>query len=125
MTRSNQRQSKGLRKVLKKVSSWVGKKAGEQWTPMDGVVPAFRWSDGTQSFYLNSVAGLIKFKPKTLKENTEFRNTIVNRFEALAPDDREGFFELYAEIRENYKVSFTANVRTRLRGRSCVLRKLL
>lgn len=126
MTQSNRQRFKGLRKVLKRVNSWIEKKAIEQWTPMDNVVPTYRWSDADRAYYLNSCAGLIRYRPKTELDRTTFRDAFINRFDMIAKHGKpEDFFALYKDIRASRVVSYRANIRTRLKGRTCSLRRLL
>ena len=112
--------------MLKKVSSWAARKAKEQFVSADDVEPIYRWNDGDQSYYLNCCAGLIKYRPKTQAARISFRDAFINRFESIRQGgDHEQFFGLYADIRKAHSVSYRANVRTRLKGRSCALRRLL
>lgn len=87
-----------------------------QFVDYSHVRPEQRFVGG--KFYLNSPAGSLSFKPKTVKETSSFRDEFINRFESIS--DERDFFDLYAEIRKKYgimRVSYSANVRTRFRGR--------
>lgn len=111
---------------MSKIIKWVEKKAKEQMTSNAGVVPSYKWNGLTRSFYLDSPAGLIQFKPKTEKDLIKFRDEFVNQFADLAEKHKissqtNEFYSLYAEIRKKYKVKYTANLATRLKGKVCSL----
>lgn len=93
-----------------------------QMTSMRAVRIEFNWSQRDRAFYINSQAGLIKFKPKTTVELTNFRDEHINRVDNLRRDELEGsdvtrrLFRLYKEIRKKEKVSYKANLHTRLKA---------
>ena len=95
---------------------WIKRKALEQWVPRDQVVPVAKWSDKDRAFYLDSVAGLIKYKPKDQKDIARFRDKWVNRFEQAKERGERSLFQLYKELRSEERVKYSANLRTRLRG---------
>jgi len=105
--------------------SWLKRAALNQWTDMKAVKPEVRLVDGT--FYLNSEAGLIRYRPRTTKDLTAFRDKYVNRFMLLTENyNRRGLFSLYSQIRGDVKrASYRANVRTRLRLATGVMLMLL
>ena len=87
---------------------------------MSGVRPEFRHTGGKIS--LNCEAGQIDFVTKNHLDLYRFRDRYLNRFTMLTEQWNENrgpkpdFFSLYAEIRENFRVSYHANLRTRLRA---------
>lgn len=91
-----------------------------QWVDMSGVKPEFRQRQNLIS--LNSFAGTIDFKPRKLEDLYKFRDRYLNRFEGLSLKIREGedvsreMFDLYEEIRKTFRVSYRANLRTRIRS---------
>lgn len=90
-----------------------------------GVVPSQRWSEIDKSFYLNSSAGLIKYKPKTVKDTAHFRDEYVNAFVMIMQSGlgAEAYFDLYRNILKNVKgVRYTANLHTRIKGKLCTLK---
>ena len=107
------------------IKKWIKNKILEHSADMSGVVPEQKWSDREGCFFLNSSAGLIRFKPKDQKQASEFRNKYINEFESIrlstidSKTKNELFFRLYAKIRSKEKVSYSANAHTRLRGLLC------
>lgn len=107
------------------IMGWIKNKLIEQTATNSGVVPEQRWAEREKCFYLNSPAGLIKYKPKLNRDIARFRDIYINQFDSikisnLKPQIKEElFFRLYAEIRAAEKVSYKANVRTRLKGAMC------
>jgi hypothetical protein len=103
-----------------KVARWVKGEVGYQLTDMRSVKLHFTWSDKDRAFYIDSPAGLIKYKPKTMNAQTVFRNRFINEFAKLmgrdtrGQDIRKDLFRLYRQIKKEYKVSYKANFRTRL-----------
>lgn len=92
-----------------------------QWVDMSGVKPEFRQRENLIS--LNSEAGTIDFKPRKMSDLYRFRDRYLNRFETLANRITAGesmsreLFDLYDEIRKNFRVKYRANIRTRVRSR--------
>lgn len=92
-----------------------------QWVDMSGVRPEFRQRENLIS--LNSEAGTIDFKPKKPADLYMFRDRYLNRFDVLSRKASEGaevareLFDLYEEIRKNFRVKYRANLRTRVRSR--------
>ena len=95
-----------------------------QWSDMGGVVPEHRlkYVNKKPVFHLNSEAGAISFKPKSDLNLSEFRNDIINRFEALVVRHKAGdcvrhdLFRLYADARTRYRgvrTKATMSVRAR------------
>jgi len=105
--------------------SWLEQWIKEQVVDNSGVIPESRWNQREGAFYLNSPAGLIRFKPKTDRDLSKFRDRYINRFEVLKGLEGskmiEGYFLLYDEIRACERVKYRANVRTRLKARVCNL----
>jgi hypothetical protein len=102
--------------------TWIKKQIRQAYkyntADWSGVEPTHRYVANV--FFLDSEAGLLKFKPKTQKEASRFRDDIVNRFSQIAGFDNQErtrlFFELYKDARKKYKVSWKANFRTRCRS---------
>jgi hypothetical protein len=99
-----------------------------QFIDLKGVVPEHRWCERTKTFFLNSSAGQLRFKPRSVDEATRFRNEWVNAFDFLVQkhgrgeDVRRSMFLLYAAIRcEVPRVRWKANLDTRVRARLCSL----
>lgn len=90
---------------------WVKKKVKEQFLPLDSVVPEFKWSQRTRSFYINSSYGLIIYKPKNERDTARFRNEWNNKFDA----EKSNLVDFYRQIRMHEKVKFSANIRARAR----------
>jgi hypothetical protein len=108
--------------------AWLHKKIQEQMADNSQVVPECKWSERDRAFYINSVAGLIKYKPKDVKDLNRFRDRWVNLFEqyrstALNNKDLESMmFGFTNMIRKEERVKYTANIRTRLKGTAWTLR---
>jgi hypothetical protein len=104
---------------------WISKLISTQMADNSSVVAEHRWSPNLYSFFLNSPAGLIRYKPKDQRDAARFRDKWINRFEAIKThsldqkDLKIQMIFLYREIRKNEKVSFKANLHTRLRGGLC------
>jgi len=83
------------------------------------VVLEYRWSNIEGAFFINSEAGLIRYRPKSVKEAMEFRNTYLNEMESLSqlPKEqrRQRLFTAYRALRGRRGVRFRGNIRTRLR----------
>lgn len=111
---------------MRSLSGFLKSQVSYQCADMKGVKIEYRWSDRDRSFYLNSPAGLIRFRPKTERALTEFRNIYVNKLWGLHSRHSQGenvtkdLFRLYKQIRKDYKVSYKANLRTRLK---CILNR--
>ena len=109
-----------LKLTESKVKRWIKGAVGYQLTDMRSVRLHFNWSEKDRAFYIDSPAGLIKFKPKSLLLQTRFRDMYINKFAKLVNKDRRGedvkkeLFRLYREIRKTWKVKYKANLRTRL-----------
>ena len=103
-------------KGLKKVKDWIRTQIHNQFVSHDNVVSFHRLDPKTGRFYLNSPAGLIVYKPKSLADVTRFRDKWINKFETLSEQkDSNKFYNLYVEIRKNEKVKYRANLRTRIK----------
>lgn len=80
-----------------------------------------RYSERFNKFFIDSRAGLLTYKPKDLNDMTRFRNTWINRIELLGARENSGeninkeLFELYSEILKKEKISYEANINTRLK----------
>jgi hypothetical protein len=109
------------------LSNWIENYCKYQTTEITNVIPVARWSEREEKFYIDSVAGLLVYKPKSLKDLTRFRNEWINRFEQVcrgwphdntpvSKNDERRLFEFYEEIRSKEKIKYTANLRTRLKG---------
>lgn len=86
-------------------------------TDMSRVRPESRFRDGR--IWLNSAAGNIEFKPKDWRELCRFRDDVVNKFDEIRSCDKgqnARLFELYEYARSKYRVTYRANLRTRLKG---------
>lgn len=98
-----------------------------QFTNLQGVVPGHHWCNRTNTFFLNSSAGLIRYKPKDVKAATEFRNLWINEFDFLVKkhnrgeDVRRQMFWFYRRIKKVKRVRYRANINTRTRARLCSL----
>lgn len=101
--------------------NWLQGYLMSQMVSNKGVVAECRWNHQQQCFYMNSPAGLIRYKPKTLKDQTTFRDNYVNLFEHYKQFAKpEGFFDLYRVIRAEVKgVRYSANLHTRAKGVLC------
>ena len=73
-----------------------------------------RWDGYKRVFFMNSSAGFIKYKPKKPVDIERFRNNWVNRF-MLEKGDRKRLFKLYRELRRQERVSYKANLNTRVK----------
>lgn len=89
---------------------------------MSGVVPAYRWDEKRQMFFINSPAGLIRFKPKSTLTMHLFRSRWLNQFDELIVEWKNGkaqkkdFFKFYRQLlKEMNGATYKANIRTRLR----------
>lgn len=102
--------------------SWLKSYLKEQMVSNKGVVPEVKFLQPENIFFMNSPAGLLKYKPKTVKEMTHFRDNYVNLFEHYRQFSPDKFFDLYAVIRKEVKgVKYTANLHTRAKGVLCNL----
>jgi hypothetical protein len=106
--------------MLKMIKSWVKEKIHEQMVDTCSVRP--RLDCKGDRIFLDSCAGHIEFRAKTLKDLTQFRDKWGNKFSVIAEahnkgvDMSENFYKLYAEImRSNVKVKYSGNLRTRVR----------
>lgn len=100
------------------IKNWVKESVRTSLTDMSRVQPEIRFSQKENAIYLNSCAGLIKFKSYDPKEFEFFRNNFVNRFNMV--EDGDHFFKLYKEIfktkwTKRARVKYIANLRTRMR----------
>jgi hypothetical protein len=91
-------------------------------TDMSRVVPGHSFDTKTSTFYLNSPAGLIRYRPKENLDRSRFRDVWVNGFDSLCQGYRDGkiskaaFFDFYRLlINTESRVVYKANLRTRLR----------
>jgi len=104
--------------------AWLKDFIKAQFTDISSVGLDHRWSEQHRAFFLNSEAGVLKFKPKNLYETTRFRNVYLNKFEALLTRKANGenvtrdLFRLYWDIRHAERVSYNANLRTRIKMRT-------
>lgn len=108
--------------IKKKIKNWMKSSWDYQWSDMSGVIPRQQWSEKDRAFFLNSSAGLIKYKPKNDKDLQRFRDKYVNQFDVIMMCPNDGlkekmFFLLYQEIKKNERVKYKGNIRTRLRGK--------
>lgn len=107
--------------------NWLRKIVANQMVDNSGVVPEQKWCDRERCFYLNSPAGLIRYKPITIQDTARFRDEYINRFDniAIVCSDKKHmikkYFKLYHEIRSKERVRYTANANTRLKGKLCNL----
>ena len=80
-----------------------------------------RYSERFNKFFIDSRAGLLTYKPKDLNDMTRFRNTWINKIELLKEKEDKGdninseLFSLYSEILRKEKISYEANINTRLK----------
>ena len=108
--------------------SWIKNIINTQMADNSNVVAEHRWSQNLSSFFLNSPAGLIKYKPKDHKDAARFRDKWINKFDQIKEnslnqkDIKIQMHYLYREIRQNEKVSYKANFHTRVRGKLCIFR---
>ena len=93
---------------------WLENYIKYQTTEIVSVKPVANWSDRDGKFYINSIAGLLVYKPKTLRDLTRFRNEWINRFNQCVSEKE--LFEFYADIRSKEKIKYVANLRTRLKS---------
>lgn len=102
---------------------WLKMWARGQLSDNSMVVPEHRWSAKDLSFFLNSPAGLIKYKPRSAQDAARFRDLYINRFESITNNGSrlKDFHELYREIGANERVSYSANLNARLKGLKCKL----
>ena len=107
--------------MMAKLKRWIKSQATYQVTSMEGVKPELRLRAGT--FYLNSAAGQITYRPPTVGQLTQFRDIYVNRFECLVrrfngrEDITSELFALYRELRISHKkVRWSANANTRVKA---------
>jgi hypothetical protein len=102
------------------LSNWIENYCRAQLAEHTNVEPVAKWSERERCFYIDSVAGLLKYKPKNLADLTRFRNEWINRFDQLRNTGSGTFekklFEFYEEIRSQEKIKYKANLRTRLKG---------
>lgn len=88
-----------------------------------------KYHEKFNKIFIDSRAGLITFKPKNVNDMTRFRNKWVNRIEELRLKEKEGkdinkeLFVLYSDIMENEKVSYEANLNTRIKKNLWCLKK--
>ena len=85
-----------------------------QWCSWNTVKPVQKWDFKRREFHIISYAGTIKYRPKKEKEVSKFRDEIINKFEVIKFTGN--LFAFYRQIRNKYKVSYSANLRTRLKG---------
>ena len=86
-----------------------------QWIDYSNVKPMHRCDN--PYIYLVSEAGMIRYKYKSLKDLTKFRDKYLNKFEALICEpETKRIFSLFRMIRSEFRVSYRANIRTRLKG---------
>jgi hypothetical protein len=82
---------------------------------------SLRYSERFGKFYIDSKAGLLIYKPKDLNDMTRFRNKWINKFELLKERERVGdsidgeIFSTYSQILKEEKISYEANINTRLK----------
>jgi hypothetical protein len=93
---------------------------------------AVKYHEKFNKFFIDSKAGLLTYKPKDLNDMTRFRNKWINRAELLKERENRGdrvdkeLFTLYSEIlKSEPKVSYEANINTRLKKGLWNFRKLL
>jgi len=84
--------------------------------------PSYKWDSAKKCFFINSEAGLIKYRPKDNEDLTSFRDKFLNPVHVLASRKKSGLdisqeiFSLYRRIKKEYWVSYKANLRTRALG---------
>jgi len=90
-----------------------------------------KYSEKHNKFFIDSKAGLLTYKPKDLQDMTRFRNKWINKIELIKEKEKNGdsvdgeLFELYSEILKMEKVSYEANINTRLKKRIWKFKNLL
>ena len=90
---------------------------------MSGVKPSYRYSAKNNTFYLDSCAGMIRFKPRGQLELETFRSNWINKFDRLCSSDakKSEFLKFYRELLSQVKrATYKANMRTKLRLNSGV-----
>ena len=92
-----------------------------QWVSHKNIVPIHRFDSVRRIFHINTPAGQIKWRPKNTMPG-KFRDKYINMVDILAKKRQEGrditrdSFKLYRQMRKDFKVSYSANIRTRVRG---------
>lgn len=105
--------------------SWLGeylkREVAYQLSNHSAVRLAMKYHDKLNKFYIDSKAGLLVYKPKDLQDMTRFRNKWINKFETLREKEVSGenidkeLFKTYSEIIKTEKISYEANINTRLK----------
>lgn len=101
-----------------------------QVADLSRTVPVQRWSPKDRRFYLNSEAGLLIYKPKNEQDQIRFRNAWINEFDKILTLKGKArtvaLFHFYVEIRSKERISYRANIHTRLKGRAvCTLSRFI
>jgi hypothetical protein len=92
---------------------------------------SLRYSERFGKFYIDSKAGLLIYRPKDLNDTTRFRNKWINKFELLKEKETTGedidkdIFSTYLQILKEEKVSYEANINTRIKKSLWNIKKLI
>jgi hypothetical protein len=107
---------KGVSEILK-----IHAKA--QFSSLETVVPSHKYDPAVRTLFVDSPAGHLKIKFAKQVGVTHYRNKYLNKFDEVV-DDRD-YFQIYEDIMKDktFKkyVTYTANIRTRLKGKICNL----
>lgn len=101
--------------MRKSIARFLKSQIDYQLADMKSVEISYKWSPKDKSFFIDSEAGLIKFRPRSVREMADFRDKCINKLLALK-GNRKGLFKLYKDIRKKYRVRYKANLRTRIRS---------
>jgi hypothetical protein len=114
------------------LSEYVKNNLIYQLSDHSSVKIAVKYHEKIGKFYIDSKAGLLTYKPKDLNDMTRFRNKWINRVELLRERELSGdnidkdLFLLYTDILDKEpKVSYEANINTRMKKRLWNLKKLI
>jgi len=92
-----------------------------QWVSGRDTAPMHRFDSYKRIFHIISPAGVVKWRARE-KDPDKFRNRYINEIDQLAKKKEMGkditreSFDLYRRMRKEFRVSYSANARTRLRG---------
>jgi len=113
-----------MRKILKK---WLE----SQWIDYSSEIPVYNFDARKRAYIIHTEMGGLRFRPDGPQEISKFRDKYINQIQALmtrklSGEDISGaLYDLYKEIRKNYRVSYSGNFRTRLKGvKKCISRQL-
>lgn len=113
------------------LSEYVKNSLVYQLSDHSAVKIAVKYSEKIGKFYIDSKAGLLIYKPKDLNDMTRFRNKWINKFELLKEREKVGdnvdgeIFSTYSQLLKEEKVSYEANINTRLKKSLWKLKKLI